>query len=133
MNAEPTPWYAIPILYAVGVLLIALAIPLMGRRIKPNGLYGIRFPATLEDESVWYDINALGGRHLAAIGVVYLVLLTVAVVFLKTWPDDRRFLVPAVFVVVALVADAIFLAIASSRLLAKRRASPGTRRREETP
>jgi protein-S-isoprenylcysteine O-methyltransferase Ste14 len=76
---------------------------------------------------VWYDINALGGRHLAAIGVVYLVLLTVAVVFLKTWPDDTRFLVPAVFIVVALVADAIFLAIASSRMLEKRRASQGAR------
>lgn len=121
MNVESTPWYGIPMLYSVGVLLIGLAIPLMGRRIKRNAFYGVRFPATLEDESVWYDMNAMGGRHMAAIGAVYLVLLTLVLFFLKSWREDARFLVPVVFLVVALLGDCIFLAIASNRMLEKRR------------
>jgi hypothetical protein len=107
----------------VGVFFIALAIPLIRRRVKPNWIYGVRFPATLEDESVWYDMNARGGRDLAGIGVVYLVLLTVAWIFGEGWSLEVRFLAPVGFLVIALVCDAVFLGIASSRLLKQRRTS----------
>jgi len=120
---EPIPWYTFPILYGVGLLNIALAVPLIRRRIKPNGSYGVRFPSTLEDESVWYDINARGGRHLVWISVVYVAALTVSLVFGRTWNATVRFLVPTGLLVFALVCDAIVLGIASSRLLAQRRAT----------
>lgn len=52
-----------------GALIIALAIPLIQRRIGPNSLYGLRVPATFADEGVWYDANERSGRDLAAFGV----------------------------------------------------------------
>jgi hypothetical protein len=122
MTTETIPWYTFPILYGVGFLHIALAIPLIRRRIKPNGLYGVRFPSTMEDESVWYDMNERGGRHMVGISVVYMALLTVAWVFGQGWSLEVRFLVPLGVLAVALVCDAVFLGVASSRLLKQRRA-----------
>ena len=59
-----------------GVLLVALALPLVLRRVPPNPLYGLRVPATFRDESVWYDANAASGRDLLAYAaVIFLVAL----------------------------------------------------------
>jgi uncharacterized membrane protein len=55
---------------AVGAVLIALGIPLARRRVRPNPLYGLRIPATLADEHVWYEANALAGRDLIVLGAV---------------------------------------------------------------
>ena len=41
-----------------GLLLAGLAVPLMRRRVPPNGLYGLRVAATFADEEVWYEANA---------------------------------------------------------------------------
>src|SRR5262245_24694969 len=54
---------------ATGVLLVALAIPLIQRRVQPNYLYGLRVPATFADEWVWYEANAASGRDLLVLGV----------------------------------------------------------------
>jgi hypothetical protein len=61
----------------VGLLLAALAIPLVRRRIRPNGLYGLRCRATFENEWVWYEANARSGRDLLflAAGIVALSVL----------------------------------------------------------
>src|SRR5947199_10677475 len=53
-----------------GAVMCVLAVPLMRRRIKPNGLYGLRVPATFADEWVWYEANARAGRDLVGLGVV---------------------------------------------------------------
>ena len=119
----PIPFHLLLILYAMGVLLIGISIPLSLRRVKPNIFSGVRLPAAMADESVWYDINALGGRHMAIIGAVYLVLLTVALFVVKAWPVDVRVLVPVGFIVVALIVDCIVLWIVSNGMLEKRRAS----------
>lgn len=58
----------------VGVILIVLAIPLMLRRVGPNGWYGLRVRATFADESVWYDANAMCGRDMLIVGTVQLAL-----------------------------------------------------------
>jgi hypothetical protein len=52
----------------VGLLMIGIAVPLIRRRIAPNGLYGLRVPATFSDEWVWYEANARSGRDLAILG-----------------------------------------------------------------
>jgi uncharacterized membrane protein len=63
------------ILYvAIGLLLIVAALPLILRRIKPNGLYGLRVPATLADQRVWYEANARSGLDLLVVGVVQVVV-----------------------------------------------------------
>ena len=56
---------------ASGILLIALAIPMTLRKVKPNGWYGVRVPATLGNEQVWYAANAYGGRCLLICGVIW--------------------------------------------------------------
>lgn len=57
-----------------GLLLVAIAIPLMRRRIPPNWLYGLRVPASFADESVWYEANAKSGRDLLCFGMLLAIL-----------------------------------------------------------
>ena len=61
---------AILILYLVsGVLLIALAIPLLYDKIPPNSFYGFRVSQTLTDPKVWYAVNRYSARWLLIAGV----------------------------------------------------------------
>ena len=61
----------------VGLLLIALAVPLMRRSVPPNDWYGLRVAATFADESVWYEANARSGRDLLIVGVLQIVVAVV--------------------------------------------------------
>jgi uncharacterized membrane protein len=67
------------------ILLIAISVPLMQGRVKPNSVYGIRTAKTLSDESVWYRSNAYGGRLLFRTGFMQLI----AVVALYCIPSLR--------------------------------------------
>ena len=66
----------------VGALFIALALPLMNRRVKPNRLYGVRVRATFADEAVWYEANARSGRDMLLLGVL-ICLLAVGLPFVN--------------------------------------------------
>jgi len=58
---------AVAIAILLGGLVIFLAsLPLAYRKIPMNQVYGIRIPASFESEQRWYDINAYGGRQMAA-------------------------------------------------------------------
>lgn len=59
---------------AVGVLFIALATPIIRRRVKMNQLYGVRFKQSFESDENWYAINEYGGKLLAANGVVMILI-----------------------------------------------------------
>jgi len=72
MNA----WLTI-VTVGVGVLFVVIAIPLIRRRIPPNGLYGLRVPATFADEWVWYEANARSGRDLLVLGILLAALAIV--------------------------------------------------------
>ncbi len=57
-------------LYAFGGLLLAgLSVPLILHKIPPNGRYGFRTPATLQDPLRWYKVNAFAGRRLLVVGL----------------------------------------------------------------
>jgi uncharacterized membrane protein len=71
----------VPLFAAMGVLLVALAIPLFRRRIKPNLWYGLRVPATLADEGVWYDANAASGRDMILLGILQVALAVLLPLF----------------------------------------------------
>jgi hypothetical protein len=69
-----------------GLLLIAISIPLMQRRIKPNYWYGFRTKRTLSNPDIWYEVNAYAGKRLlvsgfmttmAAIGLYFIPRLTI--------------------------------------------------------
>jgi uncharacterized membrane protein len=68
---------------AGGVLLSALSIPLILRRIPPNGLYGFRIPQTMEDPEIWYKVNAYSGKRLLVTGIG----TVIASLILYFWPE----------------------------------------------
>lgn len=57
-----------------GLLILGLAIPLILRRVPPNGIYGIRTKASFASESDWYRINSVGGRQLAVSGGILFIV-----------------------------------------------------------
>ena len=60
----------VPLLFlSSGLLFVALAIPLLRRRVRPNALYGLRVKETLENERVWYEANARSARDLLGVGI----------------------------------------------------------------
>ena len=58
----------------LGVLLVLASMPMIFRWVPQNPVYGFRIPATCKDKSVWYDANALSGRHLFCFGVALMLL-----------------------------------------------------------
>ena len=84
---------------AGGFLMVALAIPMILRRIKPNVWYGFRTRKTLSNEKIWYDVNAHAGKRLLVAGV----LITLAAIVCAFIPgistDTYAWLVLAVTIV----------------------------------
>jgi hypothetical protein len=57
-------------MYAIsGLVLAGLSVPLILRKIPPNGIYGFRIPSTLEDPQLWYKVNAYAGKRLLVVGL----------------------------------------------------------------
>ncbi len=48
----------------VAAVTMAIAVPLIRRKVKMNRWYGVRIPAAFESEEAWFDINHYGGRLL---------------------------------------------------------------------
>jgi hypothetical protein len=109
----------VAIFIGCGLLLVLLAVPLLRRRVPPNGWYGLRVAATFANESVWYDANARSGRDLLILGVMQ-ILLALVLAAAPIAPETY-----ALLNVAALVAGALTCAIAgirrANRLLAARR------------
>jgi uncharacterized membrane protein len=59
---------------AIGPLLVVLSIPLILRCVPQNRFFGLRIPPTCDNRSVWYDANALHGRHLLLLGLLMVTL-----------------------------------------------------------
>jgi hypothetical protein len=63
-------WFARVFFVFVGVLLIALAVPMIRGRVRPNRLYGLRTLETLGDEGIWYVANRRSGWDMVIVGAV---------------------------------------------------------------
>jgi uncharacterized membrane protein len=63
----------------MGLLLVALCVPMMYDKIPPNSFIGFRTPRTLSDPNIWYPANRVAGRNLALAGLI--VSTTALVVF----------------------------------------------------
>ncbi len=59
----------------VGILCIAISIPLIKRKIKINNWYGVRLPQTMKNEEIWYEVNEKSGKHLFAFGAIIIFFL----------------------------------------------------------
>lgn len=56
-----------------GLLIFLFCLPLIFRKVPMNDTYGIRIAAAFKSEQRWYDINAYGGRRLAA-GSIFIIV-----------------------------------------------------------
>jgi len=54
----------------LALLFVVLGVPLMLGKVKRNGIYGARFPATMADDRVWDVVNRKSGFLLVAGGAV---------------------------------------------------------------
>ena len=70
------------IFLTTGGVFIALGLPLMRGKVKPNGLYGFRTQATLNDPNIWYPVNRAGGTAIT-LGGIAVALVAVATFFAR--------------------------------------------------
>ncbi|HSC86965.1 MAG TPA: SdpI family protein [Polyangiaceae bacterium] len=64
----------------VGLLLVALGLPLYRGKVKQNAWYGVRLPLTLDNERAWFELNRRGGMGLVVLGAVVLAVALVLLV-----------------------------------------------------
>ncbi|HQM99558.1 MAG TPA: SdpI family protein [Candidatus Hydrogenedentes bacterium] len=63
----------------VGLLFIAISIPLVLRMIPMNGLYGFRIPKAFISAELWYDINAYGGKQMILWSIIMIAVSIVGI------------------------------------------------------
>jgi len=64
----------------LAVLFLALGVPLMLGKVKRNGVYGARFPATMADDRVWDVVNRKSGFLFVAGGAAAAIVDLLAIV-----------------------------------------------------
>jgi uncharacterized membrane protein len=104
-------WLFLALYAGTGLLLAALAVPLIRRRVPPNAFYGLRIPETLADDEVWYEANARSGRDLLRAGLG--IALGSGLLALVPWSEPAIY---ALVVTVLLLVVVIVYAIRSIRM-----------------
>lgn len=94
-----------------GITFSALAIPLIRKKIKINNWYGIRVPQTMDDEDVWYEVNALMGKYIFSWGI----FISVLTLYFFLNPTDPEYLMIYILLVV-LISGAVLLVIISYKV-----------------
>jgi hypothetical protein len=89
-----------------GILIFLLCLPLIFRKVPMNRSYGIRIPAAFESEQRWYDINAYGGRRLAAWS--WLITVTGMTGFFVSPEQHDNYVLASVAVTLFAVAISVF-------------------------
>ena len=65
----------------VGLLIAALSLPLVLRKVPMNHFYGVRFRASFASEQNWYSINESGGKALLVSSVPILLCGLYGIIF----------------------------------------------------
>ncbi len=71
----------------VGVLIIAVCIPLLKNKIRMNRWYGMRFRKSFESNENWYKINRYGANRIILWSVI-IIVIGILTFFLPV--DSRR-------------------------------------------
>jgi hypothetical protein len=66
------------VLVSCSVILVSL--PLVQGKVKPNGFYGIRIQKAFESESLWFQVNSVGGSILIYYSLVSIIVSSVLMV-----------------------------------------------------
>lgn len=56
-----------------GVMISAVSVPLIRRKVRMNSWYGFRISEAFQSEKLWYDINAYGGRMYLYWGIAVII------------------------------------------------------------
>jgi len=64
-------------LSVASLVLMAIAIPLLLQKVKPNRWYGVRTARTLNDDGLWYRANRLYGIAMLTAGGAFFLLSAV--------------------------------------------------------
>lgn len=112
---QPLPTFLFWLCGGSGFLLGIMSIPLWLRRVPPNRAFGARFPATLADPRIWYEINARAGRDLAVAGIAYGIAI-VAIATIPGWNNPVALLAATAAWVAALITSTAQLGKAAARL-----------------
>jgi uncharacterized membrane protein len=83
-----------------GLLLASLSVPLILYKIPPNGLYGFRVRSTMENEQLWYKVNAYAGRRMLVVGLG--IALASIILFYTTSQNIERYALSCLGVFLAL-------------------------------
>lgn len=83
----------------VGVLFIALSIPLLQERVPPNATYGFRTAKSLSDPKIWYAINRIHGLDLLIAGTL-ITLGSIAMLFLGQHLNPVQVVLPLLLLMI---------------------------------
>ena len=89
------------------LLMILVSVPMVMRRVPPNGLYGFRTPKTLSNPQIWYQANRLAGVNL-----IVAAILTMAFCWAVAWASSAAkatMLAPLVLLVMVAVSVVVSL------------------------
>jgi uncharacterized membrane protein len=75
-------------LVLMGLLFVALGVPLALGKVPPNPWYGFRVAKTLRSRELWYASNAHGGWLMIRIGVLNLAV-ALALLAVPGWQPGR--------------------------------------------
>jgi hypothetical protein len=62
---------------SAGILLALLSIPLIRRKIPPNGLYGFRVQKTMDNPELWYLVNHYSAKRLLWTSIAFLAMAVI--------------------------------------------------------
>jgi len=103
------------VIMLAGLLSFLLSLPLMYRKVPMNHSYGFRTEKAFESKDRWYDINAYGGRQVAAWS--WLMIATGVVGFFIPFP----YFVIYAFASIPLTLVAVFVPITRTNRWSQRR------------
>jgi hypothetical protein len=99
----------------VGVILLAISIPVMKGKVGMNHVVGVRLRKSFTSEKNWYLMNAYGGRQLSIWSVVLIVLGVVT--FFIPFGGRELFILLFAFAPLIVLMIPVFLIVRYSRTL----------------
>ena len=103
----------LPLLFVwVGIVFVALGVPLLRGRVRPNFWYGCRTHRTLSDEKIWYAVNRVTGRDLICGGFAVLAAALAALAYGREMNPTARALV----LLAVTILSAVWTAVDSRRV-----------------
>jgi uncharacterized membrane protein len=64
------PVFVLGLFILMGIVFVALGLPLKLEKVPPNWFYGFRTPKTLSSKEIWYPVNRVAGIDMIRTGVV---------------------------------------------------------------